>query len=68
MNLVSHEEASAEACLAGLKAVLAAPGGAQLARWGCRAGQGERLGGEQQNCAAVVPSQLLAAARGIVPV
>lgn len=37
MNLVSHEEASAEACLAGLKAVLAAPGGPQLARWGTRA-------------------------------
>ncbi|KAI7839840.1 hypothetical protein COHA_006425 [Chlorella ohadii] len=32
MSLVSHEEASAEACLAGLKAALAAPGGAQLAR------------------------------------
>ncbi|PRW59549.1 MFS general substrate transporter [Chlorella sorokiniana] len=32
MNLVSHEEASAEACLAGLKAALGAPGGAQLAR------------------------------------
>jgi hypothetical protein len=34
LNLVSHEEASPEACLAGLKAALAAPGGVPLARWG----------------------------------
>lgn len=40
MNLVSHEEASAEACLAGLKAALVAPGGVQLARCGSwRAGR-----------------------------
>ncbi len=41
MSLVSHEEASAEACLAGLKAALAAPGGAQLARWGGGSGVGQ---------------------------
>jgi hypothetical protein len=32
INLVSHEEATPEACLAGLKAALAAPGGVRLAR------------------------------------
>lgn len=32
LNLVSHEEATPEACLAGLQAALAAPGGAPLAR------------------------------------
>ncbi|EFN50881.1 hypothetical protein CHLNCDRAFT_141680 [Chlorella variabilis] len=32
LNLVSHEEATPEACLAGLTAALAAPGGAALAR------------------------------------
>lgn len=32
LTLVSHEDATPEACLAGLKAALAAPGGVQMAR------------------------------------
>lgn len=33
LTLVSHEDATSEGCLAALRAVLAVPGGAHMARW-----------------------------------